>query len=138
MTFNPEIMGFTPVTRRGCARPKRSGCILSTTTSGKSSSGRSRTSIRMTLDEDTTKLAVDMFGDKCGVAVDESARIVLYEGINRRLSTTKNDGGRAAVSLGSETERFVKALGSFVHYVYRSEIYAGGEAILLAPVNKLD
>lgn len=137
MTFNPELMGFTPLARSKRACTDDHGCILSFSGSGIQRDGSARLALRLMLDRETEATVRTLFGDRCSVATDGDMRIVLYAGSQRKLNVN-GAGGRAAISMTAVTEQAVKRLGTFRHYSYRAEKIANGEAVLLTPTEKID
>lgn len=134
MAFNPSAFGFKTV-ESSIGPKRRDFCYVRM-----SKDRNGKKAAILCLDEETTAVAREMFGDRVGVGIDDRCRIVIYRGDARTLSrytrTEKMD--KATISLASETETFRDCLGMFKAYEFTPRIYAKGEAILLSPKGIVD
>lgn len=130
--FDPKALGFTEVTNGfgGGGKATDGMCYLHV---GRRRNTREVHGTRIMLDDVTTSIARGMFGERCGVATDDHARIVLYNGTSRKIMTAKSTD-RGQISLDAEQKKLLAILGtSFTNYEYEPKMWAKGEAILLTP-----
>lgn len=130
--FDPKALGFTEVANGfGTGGSKMQGmCYLHI---GRRRKTREVHDLRVMLDDVTTSIARGMFGERCGVAIDDRARIVLYKGSSRKIMQGKSLD-RGMISVDAERRKLLAILGtSFTNYEYEAKMWAKGEAILLTP-----
>lgn len=138
MTFNPEEFGFKQISTTHRGGRVKDYCYIRMSSNGRGEPGR-LTPV-LCLDEETTDLALELFGANCNVAFDENCRIVIYQGNTRKLSISnkRSKAKKATIAMDTERGRITSVLGDFRYYRYDSKIYAKGEAILLTPAGKLE
>lgn len=138
MAFNPEEFGFKQISVTHHGGQVRDYCYIRMSSNGRSQ--HNRITPVLCLDEETTDLALELFGVRCNIAFDENCRIVIYRGNARKLSINnrKAKTKKATIAMDTERNRIDSVLGDFRYYKYDSKIYAKGEAILLTPVGKVE
>lgn len=133
--FNPEEFGFKIVGSSGGDRGKNF-CYLRI--SHRTEGDRREANVRLVLDEETTDCALELFGDRVNVAVDESGRVVLYKGKSRKLARVSKSKGKRVISLCSECDFLLSLFGMDTVTEYTAKIWAKGEAILLTPKDSME
>lgn len=126
-----EVAGFVEIPHRGDKTSTENVCYLHV---GEALGRTGHGYVRLTLDEETTKLALSRFGESVGVAIDGNARIAIYKGGARKLIRKTQSQRRRSIGLDSQREVLTSILGTeFRNYEYEARECADGKAILFTP-----
>lgn len=137
--FNPSEFGFDNSTCRGSRRDRvEKGCYLQMSKPSKTDGERT---LRLVVDDATSRKIREAFGDRVEFALDGKGRIAVYKAsgaISSRKLSKRSNGFKYEMSMNTAVKELTRIHGTFSRLYMTAEDYAGGSAVVFTSTGVKD